>query len=76
LNLLYQSVLQIATGYLGPASERFIRRQVNQHLYKDPEALSRKDIPELANRVHISIGPSVADPKVADEFRLKLLALA
>jgi hypothetical protein len=76
LNLLYQSVLQIATGYLGPASERFIRRQVNQHLSKDPEALSRKDMQELANWVHTSIGPSVADPKVAEEFRQKLLALA
>jgi hypothetical protein len=76
LNLLYQSVLQIANGYLGPAAERFVRRLVDQHLNKDPEALSRKDIPELADWVRTSIGPSVADPRIADDFRQKLLALA
>jgi hypothetical protein len=76
MNLLYETVLQIANGYLGPASERFVRRQVGQHLNKDPEALSRKDIPELADWVRSSIGPSVADPKVADDFCQKILALA
>jgi len=76
LNLLYQRAVQVASVYLGPASERFLKRQITQHLDKDPEALSRSDIPELAKWVHTSVGPSVADPKVADNFRQELLALA
>ena len=76
MNLLYQRALQIAGTYLGPASERFLGRQITENLHKDPEALSRTDIPELAKWVYSSIGPSVADPKIADEFRHELLALA
>ena len=76
MNLLYLRALQIADAYLGPASERFLGRQITQNLHKDPETLSRADIPELAKCVYSSIGPSVADPKIADEFRQKLLALA
>ena len=76
MNLLYQRAIEIASNYLGPASERFLKRQITQHLEKDPESLSRVDIPELAKWVHTSVGPSVADPKVADDFRQELLALA
>jgi hypothetical protein len=76
LNILYQQALEIANIFLGPASERFLGRQIRQNLNKEPEALSKTDIPELAKWVSISIGPSVADPKVANDFRLKLLTLA
>jgi hypothetical protein len=76
LNILYQEALQIANIFLGPASERFLERQIRRNLNKDPEALTKTDIPELAKWVSVSIGPSVADPKIADEFRRKLLALA
>jgi hypothetical protein len=75
LNLLYQRAIEVASTYLGPASERFLKRQITQHLEKDPEALSSNDIPELAKWVHVSVGPSVADPKVADSFRQELLGL-
>ena len=41
--LLYDKVVRITHVYLGPAADRFIARQVENHLHKEPEQLSLDD---------------------------------
>jgi hypothetical protein len=44
---LYLQVIAIAREHLGPAGERFMRRQIKMHLNTTPEELKKEDIPEL-----------------------------
>jgi hypothetical protein len=40
-------VVTVAKVHLGPAGERFMRRQIQMHLKTKPEELKHEDIPEL-----------------------------
>jgi hypothetical protein len=44
---LYWDVIDITSQYLGPAAERFIDRQVQNHLHKDPKKITKHDITAL-----------------------------
>lgn len=44
---LYKKTVQVTEEYLGPAGERFIRRQITTHLNITPEKLDKKNLPKL-----------------------------
>lgn len=48
-NNLYQKAVRVTEEYLGPAGERFIRRQIETHLKIQPETLQKKNLPKLIN---------------------------
>jgi hypothetical protein len=72
---IYQQALLITKDYLGPAAERFISRQITFHLHKEPELLTKKDIPQLAEWVKISIAILTDDKKMVDDFTKRILKL-
>jgi hypothetical protein len=72
---IYQQAVEITKDYLGPAAERFISRQIIFHLQKDPEDLSKKDIPQLAEWVKVSISILTEDKKMVDDFTKRILKL-
>jgi hypothetical protein len=45
---LYKKAVKVSEEYLGPAGERFIRRQITTHLLIEPEQLKKQDLPQLA----------------------------
>ena len=67
----YQAVL-IATDYLGPAAERFIDRQVTFHLKKNPHQLEKKDLPELAEWIKVSIAVLTDDQGLVNDFSRRI----
>ncbi len=44
---LHQEVIAVTAEYLGPASERFINRQIANHLQKQPDELTTRDLTKL-----------------------------
>jgi hypothetical protein len=46
-NSLYDAAVQASVKYLGPAGERFLRRQIAMHLKIEPEKLSSRDLEKL-----------------------------
>ena len=72
---IYQQALIITKDYLGPAAERFISRQIVFHLQKRPEQLSKKDIPQLAEWVKVSIAILTEDKQMVDDFSKRILTL-
>lgn len=72
---IYQQAVQITKDYLGPAAERFINRQITFHLRKEPELLTKKDIPQLAEWVKVSIAILTEDKEMADDFTKRILEL-
>ncbi len=45
----YNKAVEITEEYLGPAGERFLRRQITTHLNKDPEKINKKDLSKLVD---------------------------
>lgn len=72
---IYQQALIITKDYLGPAADRFLVRQITFHLQKEPEQLNKRDIPQLAEWVKVSIAILTEDKKMVDDFTRRILKL-
>jgi len=73
---LYNKVVDVTTGYLGPAAEKFITRQIQAHLGKNPSELTKEDIAKLTDWVKVAIAILTEDAKMVDDFTKALLELA
>lgn len=72
---LYDQVVTITYDYLGPAADRFVVRQIRNHLQKDPSQLRRNDLRQLIDWIQlamrlISNDSATIDRYVADLERL------
>ena len=73
---LYQQAVDISADYLGPAGERFMRRQITTHLRKEPESLTEKDIADLIHWVQLTMALLTTDKTVIETFTDRLLKLS
>ncbi len=62
-NTLYRQVVRVTQQYLGPAADRFISRQVQNHLHKQPEEM------------RVAISMVTEDSKLVEEYVSRLKAL-
>ncbi len=72
---VYKQVVDITRDYLGPATERFLDRQIVFHLQKEPVKLTVEDIPSLAEWVKVSIAILTDDRSMVDDFTKRITAL-
>lgn len=63
----YQEVVKITELYLGPAAERFINRQIEFHLAKPPEDITKADVVKLRDSVRVALGLLINDKQTVDE---------
>lgn len=73
---LYDQVVQITNVYLGPAADRFISRQVQNHLDKPPESMTREDLAELIDWIKVAVSLLTEDSEIVEEYAGKLQQLA
>ena len=73
---LYLDAVDISRDYLGPAGERFMRRQISTHLNKEPETLLKGDIPHLITWIRPTLALLTTDTKLIDTFIERLSGLA
>lgn len=73
---IFDRVLVITEDYLGPASERFLRRQLDFHLHKTAEQLTEEDLPQLAEWIKVSIGVLTESKALVDEFDKRIRELS
>lgn len=73
---LYDQVVRITHVYLGPAADRFIARQVENHLHKAPEDLSRKDLAGLIDWIKVVVSLLTEDNEIVEEYAAELQKLA
>lgn len=76
MTALYDQIVEITRGYLGPAAERFVVRQVRFHLDKNPDELVAEDLPKIAEWGRVTLGLLTSDRKLVDEYADRLKALA
>ena len=74
--LLYDKLLRITHVYLGPAADRFIDRQVQNHLHKPPEKMSQEDLLKLIDWIRVAVSLLTDDSEVVEEYAARLHQLA
>lgn len=73
---LYKEAVMISKDFLGPAGERFIRRQIRTHLAIEPEALQPKHIDELVRWVRLTFAVLTDNAHDVETFSARLRGLA
>ncbi len=73
---LYNKVVRVTHVYLGPTADRFIARQVQHHLHKQPEELSRADLLQLIDWIRVAVSLLTEDSEVVEEYAEQLRKLA
>lgn len=73
---LYQQTVRVTEDYLGPAGERFIRRQISTHLNIEPESLDRKNMTKLIDWSRIAFAMLTNNAKDIESFTQDLKSLA
>lgn len=72
----YEQVVRITHVYLGPAADRFIARQVQNHLHKSPELLTKSDLNKLIDWIRVAVSLLTEDTDIIEEYALQLHKLA
>ena len=72
----YDNVVSITYKYLGPAAERFVARQIRNHLDKEPELLKRHELPGLIDWFSLAMALLSDDEQVIQQFTRDLHELS
>lgn len=75
-NSIYDQVVRVTHVYLGPAADRFIARQVENHLHKSPQELSSSDLLSLIDWIRVVVSLLTEDNEIIDEYTNELRKLA
>ncbi|MEO6513359.1 MAG: hypothetical protein ABIR37_01590 [Candidatus Saccharimonadales bacterium] len=73
---VYDRVVRVTHVYLGPAADRFIARQVQNHLHKQPEDLSAKDLSQLIDWIRVTVSLLTEDSEIIEEYIAQLINLS
>jgi uncharacterized protein YegL len=75
-NSLYEEVVHVTYEYLGPAADRFVARQIRNHLQKDPGELKQKDLRKLIEWIQLAMRLVSSDSRIIDRYITELQSLA
>jgi len=73
---LYGQLVKVTHVYLGPAADRFIARQVENHLHKSPSELSQADLLSLIDWIKVVVSLLTEDEGIIEEYTEELQKLA
>lgn len=73
---VYDQVVRVTHVYLGPAADRFIARQVENHLHKSPQELSQADLLSLIDWIKVVVSLLTEDGGIVEEYTNELQKLA
>lgn len=74
--ILYEQVVRVTNVYLGPAADRFITRQIENHLDKPPEKMSQDDLLKLIDWIRVAMSLITEDGDIVEEYTEQLQLLA
>jgi len=64
--------VRVTHVYLGPAADRFIDRQVQNHLHKAPRELSQSDLDRLIDWIRAAMSLLTEDSEIVEEYTRQL----
>ena len=69
---LYFQIIQITNDYLGPATKRFIDRQIQNHLEIQPDDITPKTLLNLIAWIRVAFSLLTEDLTVVEEYCRRL----
>lgn len=75
-SVLFHDVVNVTHVYLGPAADRFIIRQIRNHLGKMPEELEPDDLIRLIDWIRVAVSFLTDDSELITEYIDELSKLA
>jgi len=75
-NNVYWNLVNITSHYLGPAAERFIDRQVQNHLKKDPKKITQNDVNKLTDWIRGAVSLLTDNESLVEDYIAQLEKLA
>jgi len=72
---LYYDVVDITYDFLGPAADRFIDRQIRNHLRKNPERINSHDLAGLIDWLRVAMAILTDDDKLVNDYVRQLRKL-
>ena len=73
---IYDKIVRVTHVYLGPAADRFIARQVQNHLHKAPERITAEDLERLIDWIRVAVSLLTDDSELVEEYTEELEKLA
>lgn len=73
---VYEAVVRITRAYLGPATDRFLARQIHNHLHKSPSELTKKDLDSLIDWIRAVVSLLTEDTDLIKRYIGELNELA
>jgi hypothetical protein len=73
---LYSNIVKVTNSYLGPAAERFIDRQIENHLHILPTELTKKDLNSLIDWIRAVVSLLTDDRTIVEDYINELKKLA
>jgi len=73
---VYERVVHITHIYLGPAADRFIDRQIQNHLQKPPTELAVGDLAVLSDWIRVAVAMLTDDAEIVEEYIRQLERVA
>lgn len=73
---IYDDAVNVTREYLGPAADRFIDRQVRNHLQKKPESITAHDLIKLIDWIRVAVASLTDDNRLIDDYAAKLERVA
>jgi hypothetical protein len=74
-HIFYDKVVKVTAKYLGPAAERFVARQIRNHLDKEPEQLKSNELADLIDWFRIAMAILSEDEQVVRDYTSDLESL-
>jgi hypothetical protein len=65
---IYKQVIAVTRVYLGPATERFIDRQIENHLKKTPSKITKSDLVSLIDWIKVVVSLVTEDKNIVEEY--------
>ncbi len=72
---LYDRIVRVTHVYLGPAADRFIDRQIRNHLHKAPQDISFSDLDKLIDWIRAAVSFLTEDSEIVEEYTAELSKL-
>jgi hypothetical protein len=67
-NSIHRKLVKATVAYLGPSAERFVDRQITNHLNKSPAELTRSDLASLIDWIRITVSLLTDNTEVIEEY--------
>lgn len=71
----YSKILRVSYQYLGPATDRFIARQIENHLHKAPNRIKEQDLEPLIDWIRLAMNIVSDDEKLVNQYIAELQSL-